>query len=148
MAQGQQSCNLLKRVSVEVTESPTGIDYPKRPVAKLFKRRPRVVRLNGWGLSADLAMQEKQEGASSELTLRLGLFSKVYTAQIRVNWPGSSFDRMLHTQNMIPSDSPMVRACKAGDFRSVQRLLSSGAAHGNDVTDTGWPMLDVSKDRT
>lgn len=132
-AHRQRSSNLLARVNVEVTESPNELVCPRRPVAKMFKRRPKMVRLNGWGLSADLAMQEKQEGASSELTLRLGLFSRVYTAQIRVNWPDLSFDRMLHTQNMIPSDSPMVRACQAGDFKSVQQLLSSGAARGNDV---------------
>jgi hypothetical protein len=111
---------------------------------KSTKARPKARRLDCWGFSTELVLLPKEQGTTSKLSIRLGLFSKTYTARVQVCWPELSFDSVMHVQNIVPSDSAMVRACRAGDFRSVQRLLAGGAAHCNDVTEAGWPMLDVS----
>lgn len=100
--------------------------------------------LDLWRSLAELAFILPERKNPSRLSIRLSLFSKRYTAHFRLKSPMLPSDTMLHHQNTVPSDSIMVQACLAGNIGQVQRLLARGEAGCNDITEKGWPMLDVS----
>lgn len=101
-------------------------------------------RLDRQGFSARLVLLP--QGNSNSLSLRLSVFSKVYSAVFRVDWTTLALSSTIRTQNIISTDSAIVQACSAGNFRKAQQLLIGGHAHPNDVTSEGWPLLDVSAD--
>ncbi len=68
----------------------------------------------------------------------------MYSIQLQVAALSLSFSRMFHVRNIVPDDSDMAVACRAGDFDLADRLLRSGLAYGSVVTASGWTMLDVS----
>lgn len=75
------------------------------------------------------------------LPLRLG---HVFTGHliIRNSWP--TLPRLgLRFQNLIPSDSDMVKACKAGDITRVRDLLDVKTVHPNDKTPDNMTVFRV-----
>lgn len=103
-----------------------------------------TVRSNRWGFSAQVVAIPKEEGTSYRTAVHMSLFGKMYSVQLQMSCPSFSFDHMSHVRNIVPTDSAMTVACLAGDFNSALQLLTSGSAHGSDITPGGWPMLDVS----
>ncbi|PSK60515.1 Palmitoyltransferase akr1 [Elsinoe australis] len=99
-------------------------------------------RLDRQGFSARLVLLP--QGNSNSLSLRLSVFSKVYSAAFRVDWTTLALSSTIRTQNIISMDSAIVQACSAGNFRKAQQLLICGHAHPNDVTSEGWPLLDYA----
>lgn len=113
-------------------------------ISKPTKLLPWTVRFDRWGFSAHVLALPKDKGKSYQAALHISLLGKMYTVQLQIFCPDFSFDPMLHVRNIVPTDSAMTVACRTGDFDSARKLLSSGAAHGSDITLAGWPMLDVS----
>lgn len=108
------------------------------------KLLPRTVRFDRGGISAQIVVLPRGKGKSYQAAVQISLFGKMYTIQLQISFPDFSFDRMFHVRNIVPTDSAMTVACRTGDFNSARTLLSSGAAHGSDITLAGRPMLDVS----
>lgn len=113
-------------------------------ITKPTKSLPWIVRFNRQGFSAQVVAVPKDKGNRYQAALHMSLLGKIYSVQLQMSCPDFSFDRMLHVRNIVPNNSAMTVACRTGDFDSARKLLSSGAAHGNDTTIAGWPMLDVS----
>ena len=113
-------------------------------ISKPTKQLPWMIRLDLWGFSAQLVALPKDKGKNYQAAVRASFLGKMYTIQIQLSCPDFSFDRMLHVRNVVPNDSAMSVACRTGDFDSARKLLTSGAAHGSDITVGGWPVLDVS----
>ena len=103
-----------------------------------------AVRSKEGGSSAQVTVLTKEHGTTYQTAVHISLFGKMYSIQLRISYPGLALGRMLHVRNIVPIDSAMTVACKTGDFNRAFQLLTSGSAHGSDVTPGGWPMLDVS----
>jgi hypothetical protein len=131
-----------RAVVVDITE----IQKTKtRKSVQLSPKKTRFeARLERGGFSAQLVLLPKGEGISYILSLRLSMFSKMYSAEFRLCWPTFSIERMMQCQNIISTDSEIVQACRKGDFRCVQSLFANGQANPNDITESRWPLLDVS----
>lgn len=112
---------------------------------KPTKLLPCILRFDRQGFSAQVAAIPKDRGQSYQVALHIPLCGKMYSVQLQMSCPGFSFDRILHVCNIVQNDSAMTVACSTGDFDSTRKLLASSAAHGNDITVAGWPMLDVSE---
>lgn len=122
-----------------------GIKSSTRQVTTKPKRlSPWIFRFGAYGLSARIAALQKGEGTSYQAGIHLVLLGRMFSVQLQMSCLGLSFDHMLHTRNVVPTDSPLAAACRNGDFNSARKLLESGTAQGSDITDAGWPMLDVS----
>ena len=131
-AQAQLSdIKLMSKQSTQVISKPT-------------KLLPWTVRFDRRGFSAQEVALPNDKGKRYQAAVHISLLGKMYTVQLQMSCPDFSFDRMLHVRNIVPIDSAMTVACRTGDFDSAHKLLSSGAAHGSDITSAGWPMLDVS----
>lgn len=115
-------------------------------ISKPTKLLPWIVRFDQQGFSAQVFAFPKGKGMSYQAAVRISLLGKLYSFKLQISCPSFSFDRMFHVRNIVPTDSAMTVACRAGDFNSAHKLLASGAAHGSDITSAGWPMLDVSAD--
>ena len=113
-------------------------------ISKPTKLSPWTVRFDRPGISAQIVGLPRDKGKSYQAAVQLSLFGKTYTIQLQISFPHFSFDRILHVRNIVPTNSAMTVACRTGDFNSARKLLSSGAAHGSDITLAGRPMLDVS----
>ena len=113
-------------------------------ISKPTKLLPWTFRFDQRGFSARVVALPKNKGKSYQAAVHVSLFGKMYAVQLQLSCPHFSFDRMLHVRNIVPTDSAMAVACRTGDFDNARKLLSSGAAHGSDITLAGWPMLDVS----
>ena len=113
-------------------------------ISKPTKLLPWAVRFDRWGFLAYIVALPKKNGKSYQAGVHISMLGKMYAAQLRMSCPDFSLDRMLHVRNIVPTDSAMTVACRTGDFHGAHKLLSSGAAHGSDITLAGWPMLDVS----
>ena len=116
-----------------------------KPISKPTKLLPWTVRFDKWGVSAQIVVLPRDKGKSYQTAVQISLFGKLYTIQVQMSIPDFSFDRILHVRNTVPTNSAMTVACRTGDFDSARKLLSSGAAHGSDITLAGRPMLDVSR---
>lgn len=130
-----------RNVIVDITEIQN--DTKRKSVQISPKKTKFETRLDRAGFSAQLVLLPNEEGTSYSLSLRLAMFSKMYSADFRVCWPTFSIERMMRCQNIISPDSEIVQACKNGDFRCVQRLFANGQANPNDITESQWPLLDV-----
>ena len=118
--------------------------FKTKPISQPTKLLPWTVRFDKWGVSAQIVVLPRDKGKSYQAAVQLALFGKLYTIQLQMSVPDFSFDRILHVRNTVPTNSAMTVACRTGDFDSARKLLSSGAAHGSDITLAGRPMLDVS----
>jgi hypothetical protein len=118
----------------------------KQPITKPSKLLPASTEFQFGGFSARLVTLPKDEGTSYRGAVHISLFGRVYSVQLHISTPNlfSTLDYMLHVRNVIPTDSEMAIACRAGDFDSARKLLTSGSACGSDITASGWPVLDVS----
>lgn len=103
-----------------------------------------TVRSSQEAFSAQVIVLSKEKGTSYQAAVHISLLGKMYSVQLQMSCPGFSLDRMLHVRNIVPTDSAMTVACRTGDFGRALELLTSGLAHGSDITPGGWPMLDVS----
>jgi hypothetical protein len=134
-----------RTVVVDINEMQNTANTSKRKSVQLSPQKTRFeTRLDRAGFSAQLVLLPKGEGTSYSLSLRMSMFSKMYSAEFRVCWPTFAIERMMRCQNIISPDSEIVQACKKGDFRQVQSLFASGQANPNDITEHKWPLLDVS----
>lgn len=131
-------------VNAQLTEIQSLAKPMTQVITKPTKLVPRTARFDRWGFSAQLVRLPKDTGTSYRAAIHISLLGKMYSVQLQMSFPGFSFDRMLHVRNIVPNDSDMVVACKEGDFDSARKLLTSGLAHGSDITVLGWPLLDVS----
>ena len=104
---------------------------------------PWTVQFGRQGFSAEIAALPQDGGSSYRAVVNIALLGKMYSIHLQMAYPSFSFNRMLHVRNIVPADSAMTVACRTGDFNTARKLLTSGAAHGSDVTLAGWPMLDV-----
>ncbi|KAL8644477.1 MAG: hypothetical protein Q9226_007744 [Calogaya cf. arnoldii] len=114
-------------------------------ITKPTKSLPWILRFDRKGFSAQILAVPKDKGNRYQAAVHMSLLGKIYSVQLQMSYPEFSFDRMLHVRNIVPNDSAMTVACRTGDFNGARKLLSSGAAHGNDTTLAGWPMLDREK---
>lgn len=126
--------------------SKRGTNQSSQIISKPTKLLPWIVRLDQQGFSAQIFALPKDKGMSYQAAVRISLFGKLYSIILQMSCPSFSFSRMFQVRNMVPVDSAMTVACRAGDFDGAHKLLVSGAAHGSDITPAGWPMLDVSAD--
>ena len=119
---------------VQVTTQPT-------------KLLPWTARFGRWGFAAQLVAVPGPENTRYSAAMHVSLLGKLYSVQLRVSSLGFPFsvERKLHIHNIVPDNSEMTVACRAGDFDTARALLMSNTAHGSDVTASGWPVLDVSK---
>lgn len=78
------------------------------------------------------------------LLLSFGL-SLVITAQLLCQNGLPCFPKLkLRPQTIVPNDSEMIRACKAGDITGIQGTFKSRQAHPNDRTTGDLTVLRVS----
>jgi hypothetical protein len=112
-------------------------------ITKPTKLLPRRVRFGRWGFSAYLVALPKDDRTNYTVGLHISLMGKMYSVQLRMASPTFSPDPVWQVRNIVPVDSEMAMACRIGDFNRARQLLTSGLAHGSDVTDSGWPMLEV-----
>jgi hypothetical protein len=63
------------------------------------------------------------------------------------SWPSLSIYPSFKVQNIIQTDSLIVRACRRNDLQSIQELFSSGRAHPNDTTSENRTLLYVCPHR-
>lgn len=127
------TCSPATKQSAQVTNKSTNL-------------LPWMIRFDRQGLSAQIAALPKGDGSSYQAAVHLTLLGKMYSIYLQMAYPSFSFNRILHFRNIVPNDSAMTVACRTGDFNTARKLLTSGAAHGSDVTLAGWPMLDVGID--
>jgi hypothetical protein len=113
-------------------------------ITKPTKLLPRTARFDRWGFSAQLVTLPADEGTRYQAAVHISFLGRMYSVQLQTPCPGSTFLPMLRVRNIVPTDSEMTVACKMGDFDRARKLLTSGLAHGGDVTASGSPMLDVS----
>ena len=125
-------------------ESKIGANQSSQIISKPTKSLPWIARFDQQGFSAQIFALPKDKGMSYEAAVRIALFGKLYSIKLQMSCPSFSFSPMFQVRNMVPIDSAMTVACRAGDFDGAHKLLTSGAAHGSDITPAGWPMLDVS----
>ena len=110
-----------------------------RPISLL----PWTIRFDRQGFSVQIHALPNDKGCSYQAAVHITLLGRMYSIHLQMVYPSFSFNRMLHVRNIVPTDSAMTVACRTGDFNTARKLLTSGAAHGSDVTLAGWPMLDV-----
>ena len=77
-----------------------------------------------------------------QLPLRLGYVATCHFIR-RYSWPIIPKLR-LSPQNIIPSNSEIIKACESSDIASIKRLLSAKAAHPNDKTPDNLTVFWVS----
>lgn len=127
----------LAELSINEEETTKAITMPHKLV-------PWSTQVEGLGFSARLVTLPKEEGTKYRAAMHMSLLGRLYSVRLQVSLQNPSFDRMFHVHNIIPTDSEMALACKAGDFNRTRRLLMDGLGHGSDVTASGLPVLDVS----
>lgn len=130
--------------SAQLSETKPMSKQSTQVLSEPTKLLPWTVRFDRGSISAQIVVSPRDRGKSYQAAVQISLFGKMYTIQLQISFPDFSFDRMLHVRNIVPTDSAMTIACRTGDFNSALKLLSSGAAHGSDITLAGRPMLDVS----
>lgn len=108
------------------------------------KLLPSILDFGRQGFSAQLVASAKDRNHSYQISVDVPLFGKMYSIELQMSYPAFTFDCMLHVRNIVPSDCAMAVACKTGDFDNARKILASGAAHGNDITEAGLPMLDLA----
>ncbi|KAI1444822.1 ankyrin repeat-containing domain protein [Annulohypoxylon stygium] len=133
---------MINQTNLESTNG-TITKRPAQVITTPTKTLPRKIRFEGRGLSIQLVAVTKDEGTRYRAAAHISLFGKRYSVQFQ-RTPSFSFDWVLRVRNIIPTDSDMAIACRAGDFHRVRTLLANGLTHGNDVTPSGWPMLDYA----
>ena len=111
---------------------------------KAMKISDGGTRLSQSKFSAQLVLLPKTGTKDYGASLRLSLFSKMYSVDFRLCWFALRFSPVLRAQNIIPSNADIVRACKLGDFRQVQMLVAAGQFSPHDVTESHWPLLDYA----
>ncbi|KAH7304238.1 ankyrin repeat-containing domain protein [Stachybotrys elegans] len=133
-----------KLASVTVTEDDMTTEFTTQVITMPNKYHPWSAKLEGMGITARFISLPKQEGTEYRLAAHMSLLGKIYSIRLQASLQNLSFDRLFHVHNVIPTDSEMALACKAGDFNSVRQLLMSGMGHGSDVTASGLPVLDYA----
>ena len=131
-------------VQAQLLETNSMTKQSSQVLTKPTKLLPSVVRFDQWGFSAHIVVLPKKKSTSYRAAVHVSLLGKMYSVQLKMSYPSFTFDRMLHVRNIVPTDSAMAIACRAGNFNGARELLASGSAQGSDVTVGGWPMLDVS----
>lgn len=98
------------------------------------------------GVSVHLVALPGPKNTTYRAAVHVSLLGKMYSVQLRLSTLGFPFapDRKVHIRNVVPDDSTMALACRAGDVDKARTLLTANLAHGSDVTTASWPMLDVS----
>ncbi|KAJ5175412.1 ankyrin [Penicillium canariense] len=108
------------------------------------KTGPRTASFERWGISTRIFTTSKEKGTSYQAGVHVSLFGKMYSVQVQMSLPEFSLYPTMNVRNTVSANSRMAIACKSGDFDRARQLLASGAARGNDVTPSGWPMLDYA----
>jgi hypothetical protein len=126
----------LTEVQRDVSEPSRSTNMSTRP----FRKSQGVPKANR---SSALVAASKEKGAGWHAGLQLSLFGKLYSIKLNMSLQGFNLYPTFQARNIVPLNSDMAKACKAGDFAMVRSLLTNGLARGSDVTPRGWPMLDV-----
>ncbi|KAI3319325.1 ankyrin repeat-containing domain protein [Xylariaceae sp. AK1471] len=113
-------------------------------ITKPRKLLPRGARFDRWGFAGHLVALPQDKGTSYQAGVRISLLGKMYSVQLRMVNPGFSFAPILSVRNIVPTDSELALVCRTGNFDRARQLLTTGMAHGSDVTASGWPMLDYA----
>lgn len=127
----------ITETEVEPTKETTQV------ITMPHKLVPWSAQFESLGFSARVVTLPKEEGTQYRAAVNVSLLGKLYSVRLQVSLQNPSFDRMFHVHNIIPTDSAMALACKAGDFNGARLLLTKGLGHGSDVTASGLPVLDV-----
>ncbi|KAK0754841.1 ankyrin repeat-containing domain protein [Schizothecium vesticola] len=138
----------------EIEEWPSKGAWEKPPdpwknaetITRPSKYLPSTTRFNRWGFSAHLVALPGPNNTIYRAAVHVSLLGKMYSVQLRLSTLGFPFalTRKVHVRNVVPNDSAMALACRAGNFDKARTLLTSNLAHGSDVTAAGWPMLDFA----
>lgn len=115
-----------------------------RPTAQPAKLLPLTAPVSTPGFSIHIGLPNP---GSNNLTYRANMqvsgLGKIYALHMR----GSSlfsFYPSLHVANVVSDNSAIAAACRRGRICQARALLENKAAHGNDITASGWSMLHVS----
>ena len=131
-------------VQANFSELKAGAKQSTHIITKPTKLLPRTARFDRWGFSAQLVTLPGDERTKYQAAVHISFLGRMYSLQLQTSCPRFTFHPMLRVQKIVPADSALAVACKMGDFDRAHKLLTSGSAHGSDVTALGWPMLDVS----
>lgn len=91
--------------------------------------------------------QHTQDRNKREIRIRtpLILIDKLWT--IRTWRAFSSWGFNIQVNNVVPSDSPVMRHCRNGDINEIQQLFSAGLASPFDCDPGGAYLLHVGPQR-
>lgn len=130
----------------DASEKPPDPSRTAETITRPSKYLPSTGRFDRWGFSAHLVALPGPKNTTYRAAAHVSLLGKMYSVQLRLSTLDFPFamDRKGHVRNVVPNDSAMALACRAGDFDKASTLLAANLAHGSDVTAAGWPMLDVS----
>lgn len=117
---------------------PTTLIIPPQQRNNLSETRVHRWRSCYFGMNVDLVVSQFDGQNLHNVILRCLISSnKVLKGRIqtlRPPWPSLLIYPCFGIQNIVPSDSSIVEACRQGSTAGIKELISSGQAHPNDTT--------------